>query len=110
MRGAARSGRGSHLSHGRPGHEVEDGRLADDDTNKREGRRIWSGVADEEVLNDNTDKRGEEGMAGVWRVWHSAPLSALAGDEMGANLDLGGLGDSKCHSGDGAKCGGFCAN
>ena len=40
VRGAARSGRGSHLSHGRPGREVEDGRLADDDTDKRVGR-VW---------------------------------------------------------------------
>ena len=77
---------------------------------RERGGGYGRGVADEEVLDDNTDKRGEEGMAGVWRVWHSAPLSALAGDEMGANLDLGGLGDSKCHPGDGAKCGGFCAN
>ena len=51
VRGAARSGRGSHLSHGRPGREVEDGRLADDDTDKR-GEEGMAGVADEKVLDD----------------------------------------------------------
>ena len=64
MRGAARSGRGSHLSHGRPGREVEDGRLADDDTDKRREEGMV-GVPDEEVLDDDTDERGEEGMVGV---------------------------------------------
>jgi hypothetical protein len=52
------------LSHGRPGREVEDGRLADDDTDKR-GEEGMAGVADEEVLDDDTDKGGEDGMAGV---------------------------------------------
>ena len=47
VRGAARSGRGSHLSHGRPGREVEDRRLANDDTGKR-GKEGMAGVADEE--------------------------------------------------------------
>ena len=51
VRGAARSGRGSHLSHGRLGREVEDGRLADDDTDKR-GEEGMAGVADEKVLDD----------------------------------------------------------
>ena len=51
VRGAARSGWGSHLSHGRPGREVEDGRLADDDTDKR-GEEGMAGVADEKVLDD----------------------------------------------------------